>query len=199
MLLSPYLPLLFMGEEYGETNPFPFFCSFHNGPLIENVRRGRRRDYGFAAGAEMADPQAEATFAAARLSWSWPENSLRAGLRRLYHDLLAARRRWPALRDFTHRSVRLLPDENAAAVLHLVRGIGGAAAELHAYFNLTEQPQPLPNAMGEERSLLFSSEAERYHGSRTNAMVPKQLKPYECVALGPAAWGMPIVEEQHLV
>ena len=75
MLLSPYLPLLFMGEEYGEDNPFPFFCSFQNRNLIENVRQGRRRDYGFAPGVQMLDPQAESTFAAARLSWSWPEGS----------------------------------------------------------------------------------------------------------------------------
>ncbi len=42
MLLSPHLPFLFMGEEYGETNPFLFFCSFGDRGLIENVRRGRQ-------------------------------------------------------------------------------------------------------------------------------------------------------------
>ncbi len=127
MLLSPYLPLLFMGEEYGEENPFPFFCSFHDRGLIENVRRGRRRDYGFAAGVEMADPQSESTFAAARLSWSWPNGSLRAGIRRLYADLLTARRRWPTLRDFTHRTARLVPDEGSPVILHLKRGTGDSA------------------------------------------------------------------------
>ena len=44
MLLAPQLPLLFMGEEYGERNPFLFFCSFADAGLIENVRSGRRRD-----------------------------------------------------------------------------------------------------------------------------------------------------------
>jgi maltooligosyltrehalose trehalohydrolase len=189
LLLSPYLPLLFMGEEYGETNPFPFFCSFHNGQLIENVRRGRRRDYGFAPGAEMLDPQDERTFAAARLSWSWPEGTSRAGLRRLYADLLAARQRWPALRDFSQRTARLLPDEHSAAVLHLVRGAGGSSGELHAYFNLTENAQALPEAAGESRALLFSSEALAYDGTRTEDTVPRQLAPYECIALGPADWG----------
>ncbi len=186
MLLSPYLPLLFMGEEYGEDNPFPFFCSFHNRNLIENVRQGRRRDYGFAAGAVMLDPQAEATFAAARLSWSWPEGSHRAGLRRLYADLLSARRRWPALRDFSRRTARLLPDEQTPALLHLVRG---AANELHAYFNLTQQAQPLPSAFGEGRVVLFSSEAACYHGSREPGVLLEQLRPYECIVLGSAGWG----------
>jgi maltooligosyltrehalose trehalohydrolase len=185
MLLSPYLPLLFMGEEYGETNPFPFFCSFHNRNLIENVRQGRRRDYGFAPGVEMLDPQAEATFAAARLSWSWPEGSHRAGLRRLYADLLAARRRWPALRDFTHRRVRLLPDEQAPALLHLVRG---RENELHAYFNLTEQTQALPDAASEGRVLLFSSEMAPYHGVRGFEASLEELRPYEGIVFGPADW-----------
>jgi len=187
MLLSPYLPLLFMGEEYGEENPFPFFCSFHDRHLIENVRRGRRRDYGFAAGVEMSDPQHEATFAAARLSWSWPEGSSRAGLRRLYQDLLAARRRWPALRDFTHRTARLLPDEGSAAILYLVRGIERGEG-LHACFNLTERTQPMPEASGEGGVLLFCSEDVQYHGSRAGEVAPKLMKPYECIVLGPADW-----------
>ena len=58
-----------------------------------------------------------------RLSWSWPEGTPRAGLRRLYRDLLAARREWPALRDFEHRSARLLEGEaEAGPLLELVRG-----------------------------------------------------------------------------
>ncbi len=185
MLLAPYLPLLFMGEEYGEDNPFPFFCSFHNHNLIENVRQGRRRDYGFAPGVEMLDPQAEATFAAAKLSWSWPDGSSRAGLRRLYTDLLAARRRCPALRDFRHRTVHLLPDEQKPALLHLVRG---AAGEFHAYFNLTDKAQPLPSTEREDRALLFYSESVRYHGRREPGMPWQEMWPYECVVLGPGEY-----------
>ena len=115
LLLSPHLPLLFMGEEYGEDNPFPFFCSFSDPQLVQAVREGRKREFAdFAWQGEVPDPQAEATFASARLSWSWPEGTPRAGLRRLYQDLLAARRQWPALRDFTRRPARLLPDGRPA-------------------------------------------------------------------------------------
>src|SRR5690606_10973331 len=45
LLLSPYVPLLFMGEEYGEENPFQFFCSFENPDLIEAVREGRKNEF----------------------------------------------------------------------------------------------------------------------------------------------------------
>jgi maltooligosyltrehalose trehalohydrolase len=182
MLLSPYLPLLFMGEEYGETHPFPFFCSFHNHNLIENVRQGRRRDYGFAPGAAMLDPQAEATFAAARLSWSWPDGSPHAGLRRLYADLLSARRSCPALRDFSRRTVRLLPDERTPMLLHMRRG--DSTNELHAFFNLTGQTQTLPEEWREGRALRFRSEAACY-GGEGDAFLG-QLRPYECIVLAPA-------------
>ncbi len=107
LLLSPYLPLLFMGEEYGEENPFPFFCSFRAADLVEAVREGRRREYSARDGqSQVPDPDAVATFNSACLSWSWPEGTARAGLRRLHRDLLCARREWPALSDFVNRSAR---------------------------------------------------------------------------------------------
>jgi maltooligosyltrehalose trehalohydrolase len=72
LLISPFTPLIFMGEEYGEKRPFPFFCSFGDPALIEAVRRGRREEFAalaFRWGVEIPDPQAEATFRSAILSW----------------------------------------------------------------------------------------------------------------------------------
>jgi len=172
MLLAPHLPLLFMGEEYGEDRPFLFFCSFGDGRLIDDVRRGRRRDYGLQG--EVPDPQDEAAFLASRLSWSWPEGTGRAGLRRLYRDLLAARREWPALRDFVHRKARLLPDAANGPLLELVRG------EVRAYFNLSDRPQPLPHG----GRVLFTSEAAGYGGGRRESGDIGELLPYECTAFG---------------
>ena len=45
LLLSPYVPLLFMGEEYGEAAPFPFFTSHSDPALVEAVRRGRAQEF----------------------------------------------------------------------------------------------------------------------------------------------------------
>jgi hypothetical protein len=109
-------------------------------------------------------------------------------MRRLYKDLLSARRRWPALADFQHRRARLLPDESTAAILHLVRGAG--SQPLHVYFNLTAQSQPLPQApSASDGVLLFSSEAAVYGGRHRQDDCLVQLEPYECVALGPREWG----------
>ncbi len=67
LLLSPYLPLLFMGEEYGEESPFPFFCSFGDPDLVRAVREGRQREFeAFTWQGEVPDPQGEETFASAR-------------------------------------------------------------------------------------------------------------------------------------
>ena len=75
LLLSPQIPLLFMGEEWGETNPFGFFTDF-DGELAKAVREGRRREFAkwphFASeehSALIADPNAESTFEESRLDW----------------------------------------------------------------------------------------------------------------------------------
>jgi malto-oligosyltrehalose trehalohydrolase len=76
LLLSPQIPLLFMGEEWGETRPFGFFTDFH-GELARLVREGRRREFAkwphFASeeqSARIADPNEQATFRAALLDWA---------------------------------------------------------------------------------------------------------------------------------
>jgi maltooligosyltrehalose trehalohydrolase len=70
-LFSPFTPLIFMGEEYGERNPFPYFVHHGDKDLIRAVRKGRAAE--FAAfqeeGKQVPDPQAKETFESAKLSW----------------------------------------------------------------------------------------------------------------------------------
>jgi maltooligosyltrehalose trehalohydrolase len=91
-LLSPFTPMLFMGEEYGERNPFQFFSDHIDEEIVVATREGRRRE--FAAfkefGEEIPDPQDEQTFLRSKLSWD-PDPALAA----LYTELLAARRELP--------------------------------------------------------------------------------------------------------
>jgi maltooligosyltrehalose trehalohydrolase len=189
LLLSPYLPLLFMGEEYGEDRPFPFFCSFGDEGLIEAVRKGRKAEFAELVGdGAVPDPHAEETFASARLSWSWPEGTPRAGLRRLYQDLLVARREWPALRDFDTRSARLLPDAESGPLLELLRGSADTDGSIRVLFNLGEQPQPLPADRAQGQQVLFCSEQIGYGGSRKDVRSLDHLLPSECVVFGPAAY-----------
>ena len=100
VLLSPYIPLLFMGEEYGETAPFLYFIEHGDPGLIEAVRVGRRREFealGLSAAAQI-DPQSEETFARSRLDWSRRDSASGAHLLALYTDLLSLRREEPTLK-----------------------------------------------------------------------------------------------------
>jgi maltooligosyltrehalose trehalohydrolase len=95
LLLSPSLPLLFMGEEYGETAPFAYFVDHGDPELVEAVRRGRRAEFAsFAARGEVPDPADPQTFLGSRLHREGGD----PGLRALYRELLRLRREEPALR-----------------------------------------------------------------------------------------------------
>lgn len=170
LLLAPYVPLLFMGEEYGETRPFPFFCDFTDDALREAVRQGRRREFAsFAWSGELPDPTAADTFSSAILTWSWPEGSTNAGLRNLYRELLALRRTHPALRDYAHRAAELAP-EGSEDVLHVVRGDPHSPrASLHAVFNLTAQTVALPEIGALPRRQILHSEATCFGGAGSDA------------------------------
>jgi maltooligosyltrehalose trehalohydrolase len=187
LLLAPYTPLVFMGEEYGERRPFPFFCSFCGEDLIEAVRKGRKAEFKdlVGGGETVPDPAAVATFESAKLSWSWPEGSEHAGLRRLYQDLLRARRTWPAMRDFANRTSRLVDEK----VMAFTRGQGAEA--LHAYFNLSGENRPLPHeGRHDDDAMLFTSESPQYGGTRGRrggGAAPEHLRPYECLVIGSAS------------
>jgi len=188
LLLSPYMPLLFMGEEYGEQSPFPFFCSFDDPVIIEAVRRGRREEFAalaFRWGSEIPDPQAPETFAAAKLAWTWPEGSAQSQLRRLYQDLLAARRRWPALRDRRHTRARLLggSESKDSALLTLQRGGEGG---LLALANLTMQNLPMTGLELGDRRLLLSTEDSHYGGGRLQDQSLGQVLPHELLIFIPS-------------
>jgi len=186
LLLSPYLPLLFMGEEYGEEAPFPYFCSFADAQLVQAVREGRKKEFeGFAWQGEIPDPQSEATFSSAKLSWSWPEGTSRAGLRRLYRDLIGARGKSPALRGFQRRSARLLPDRERGPVLELIRFAEAEVGAIRVLYNLSDRPQPLPDETSIESRILLSSESTEYGGNRGADVDTGTLYPFECIVFEP--------------
>jgi maltooligosyltrehalose trehalohydrolase len=94
-LLAPMPPLLFMGEEWGSSEPFPFFCDFQ-GALADAVRKGRREEFKAAYaefGRAIPDPLAEATFRMAVLDWGAPATPGGSKRLALVRDLLAVRRR----------------------------------------------------------------------------------------------------------
>jgi maltooligosyltrehalose trehalohydrolase len=98
LILSPYIPLLFMGEEYGEDNPFLYFVSHGDEDLVDAVRRGRRAEFREFHGESAApDPQSESTFERSKLDRSKAGDGRHAALLRYYKALLTVRRDYPEL------------------------------------------------------------------------------------------------------
>ena len=94
-LIAPTTPLLFMGEEWGATTPFPFFCDF-KGDLANAVRAGRRKEFAWAYakyGDDIPDPLAEATARSAVLDWAALGHDPARARLALVRDLLAVRQR----------------------------------------------------------------------------------------------------------
>ncbi|WGS22231.1 MULTISPECIES: malto-oligosyltrehalose trehalohydrolase [unclassified Bradyrhizobium] len=94
-LIAPTTPMLFMGEEWGATSPFPFFCDF-KGDLANAVRKGRRKEFAWAYakyGDDIPDPLADDTLRSAVLDWTALDHSPGRARLALVRDLLAVRRR----------------------------------------------------------------------------------------------------------
>lgn len=93
VLLAPYVPLLFMGEEYGEKAPFNYFVSHSDPDLIEAVRKGRAEEFKtYFQGREAPDPQSEQAFLRSKLNFALKHEGEHAFLYRLYKELIKIRK-----------------------------------------------------------------------------------------------------------
>lgn len=100
VMCSPYLPMLFMGEEYGESNPFLFFTSHSDPELIEAVRKGRKAEFAaFHAEGEAPDPQLETTFKQSKLSWDLLHQEGHKELHAYYRAIISLRKQYAALNN----------------------------------------------------------------------------------------------------
>lgn len=186
LLLCPCTPMLFMGEEYGERNPFPFFCSFEDANLNEAVRQGRREEFAahaFEWETEPPDPPAEQTFLSATLSWSWPDGTHHAGIRQMYQDLIQARRRWTVLRD---QATNITSHDDADESPLLVLAFGDPETFL-LVANLSNTAQSLPSIAANADQRLFSSWEPKYSLVETDPD-HATLRPWELVVFGSAEY-----------
>ena len=154
IVLSPFVPMLFMGEEYGETAPFQYFTSHGDPDLIEAVRKGRLEEFDdFDWEGDPPDPHDEQTFLRSKLNWSLLQRDEHASLRRLYKQLFALRRDTPALRRLDLASLETYADDERRVLL--VRRWADADQVLLA-FNFGEKAQciEIPFARAEWRALL---------------------------------------------
>ncbi|MBI5631864.1 MAG: malto-oligosyltrehalose trehalohydrolase [Nitrospirae bacterium] len=109
VLLSPFIPLLFMGEEYAETAPFHYFISHSEQALIQAVREGRKQEFpSFAWGDEPPDPQSAETFLRSKLNLDLRAKGTHKTLFTFYKKMLALRRTLPPLRNLSKQEMEVM-------------------------------------------------------------------------------------------
>lgn len=118
VLVSPFLPMLFMGEEYSEPHPFQYFVSHTDIELAEAVRKGRKAEFAaFHAEGEAPDPVDEATFNQSKLQWDLVEQEPNATMLRFYKMLIALRKKLPALYHLNRQHLEVSSDENTKTLM----------------------------------------------------------------------------------
>jgi malto-oligosyltrehalose trehalohydrolase len=123
-LLLPQIPMLFMGEEWCATSPFPFFCDF-GAELAQAVRQGRRQEFAkfpefhdAAQRERIPDPQADDTFASGKLKWHEVDQCEHREWIEWYQRILDRRRRFvtPLIGDIRHAGTFTVLGDGAVAV-----------------------------------------------------------------------------------
>jgi maltooligosyltrehalose trehalohydrolase len=118
VLLSPNLPLLFMGEEYGETAPFIYFVSHSDPDLIQAVRAGRKEEFeAFHYADDPPDPESAETFLKSKLNWELRNQGKHKVLWDWYRQLINLRKTHPALLNQDRNFIEATSDEEKEIVI----------------------------------------------------------------------------------
>jgi maltooligosyltrehalose trehalohydrolase len=171
VLLSPFLPLLFMGEEYGEKAPFAYFVSHSEPALIEAVRRGRREEFSSSEWpGEMPDPQDEATFLSAKLDHSLRGEGWHRTLLEFYRELIRLRKETPALARLSKDTMTVSGFGDRLLLIH--RWSEASQAVLVFNFSQGQSSVTIPMPAGRWRKRLDSAE-EQWQGE--GSTIPKRI------------------------
>ncbi len=187
VLLSPFSPLLFMGEEYGETAPFLFFTSHGDPGLIDAMRKGRKEEFrSFGWKGEPPDPQDVETFRRCILS---PEGARDPGQRKalsdLYRELIRMRK------DLPRSPLKTIPLEQEQA-LFFFRGEGPGAVGILFHFGTRERPLALsPHFPEQPWTKKLDSAADSWGGP--GSQLPDQIEggaDGEPIVVGPRSFAV---------
>jgi maltooligosyltrehalose trehalohydrolase len=164
LLLSPYTPLLFMGQEWNASTPFLYFTSYE-AELGRLVTQGRRKEFEHFeqfSGAEVPDPQAPGTFERSRLRWEEATCPPHAGTRALYRELLRLRREERCLRERSRGSFEAAAVGPQAVLLR-------RSAQGRTLFVLVNVRGRLSHRLEADARVLLWTEAPAYAGRRPHS------------------------------
>jgi maltooligosyltrehalose trehalohydrolase len=160
VLVSPYVPMLFMGEEWSEPAPFQYFVSHTDAELAEAVRKGRKAEFeAFHAEGEAPDPMAESTFQASKLQWQLKDSGQHKKALEYYKILIRLRQQLPALHHLDRKSLEVEVDETTQTLV-LRRWHGEQQVVCFMNFSGQEQEITLPTTADNWFLVLASSDGE---------------------------------------
>lgn len=160
IILSPFVPLIFMGEEYGETAPFPFFISHSEPKLVEAVRKGRMAEFtAFKWQGEIPDPQDEATFQRAKLKQDLRNEGHHRVLNDFYRELIKVRKENPALANLSKDTQEVVGYEETR-LLFIHRWYGEKEVIIIFNFNNNQISTTIPVPGGHWQKQLDSSDIQ---------------------------------------
>ncbi|AKQ45651.1 malto-oligosyltrehalose trehalohydrolase [Rufibacter radiotolerans] len=169
VIFSPFLPMLWMGEEYSEPNPFQYFVSHTDPQLAQAVREGRKAEFAaFHAQGEAPDPMAEKTFLQSKLQWELLEEELHQTMFRYYQTLLRLRQELPALKKLNREHVAV--EENEAHQTLILRR-GHQNEQVVCLMNFSAEPQTLLLPIGaKEWNLVLDSASPDWNGPQATEL-----------------------------
>jgi maltooligosyltrehalose trehalohydrolase len=172
VLLSPNIPLLFMGEEYGEEAPFQYFVSHSDPELIEAVKRGRKEEFtAFQWGGEIPDPQDETTFLRSKIHLDKRHNEKHKILFEFYKTLIRLRKEMPSLPTLREKGIQIETFEQEKVIL-----IKFTCEEdrVICIFNFSDKPIKIETIIEEGRwQKIFGSASEEWNGM--GVLVPQSI------------------------
>ncbi|MBT1701425.1 malto-oligosyltrehalose trehalohydrolase [Fulvivirgaceae bacterium PWU4] len=175
-LLSPHVPLLFMGEEYGEKNPFQYFISHTDKELVEQVRAGRKKEFAyFNLEGEAPDPQAEETFRKCVLSWNHEHDRDAALMLAYYQFLIDFRKTRKAMKAMERSSVIVLPAADEKVIWFEKRC---GSDRLLIVFNFNKQNVTLINPVERAVRRIFDSASRQWNGTSEESSGTDKGKPF---------------------